>query len=109
MREQLSRHSCERRCGREARSAGQQIVDVDHAGCGQKDRHGTQHDGQDQIEQKDSERNEEAELEGCACANLDLLRCWEAVGIAHVPTLPSRLLGVRGAPPTVVDHLCSGW
>jgi hypothetical protein len=94
--------------GREARSAGQQSVEVEYAGCGEKDRHGTQHDGQDQIEQKDSERNEEAELEGCACANLYLLRCCDAVGIAHVPTLPSRPLGARCAAPTGVDHLCSG-
>ena len=71
------------------RSAGQQIVDVDHAGCGQKYRHGTQDDGQNQVEQEDSERKEEAELEGRACANPDVVRCCDAVGIAHVPTLPS--------------------
>ncbi len=55
----------------ETRSAGQQIVDVDCAGCGEEDRHGAQDDGQDEVEQKDSERCKEAKLEGCACADPD--------------------------------------
>lgn len=86
--------------GREARSAGQQSVEVEYAGCGEKDRHGTQHDGQDQIEQKDSERNEEAELEGCACANPDFLRWCDAVRVGHVLTLPSGPPRERRASPT---------
>ena len=53
---------------------GQQIVDVDHAGCGEKDRHDAQDDGQDQVEQEDSECCKEAELEGCACADPDFFR-----------------------------------
>jgi hypothetical protein len=98
------REMLERAC-----SARQQIVDVDDARRGEKDPHGTQDDGQDQVEQKGAERNEEAELEGCACADPDLVRCCDAVGVAHVPTLPSRPQRGRRAAPTGRSFVSGRW
>ena len=63
------------RDSKEARSAGQQIVDVDRAKYGERYRHGGQDDGQDEVEQENSECCKEAELEGCACADLNFFRC----------------------------------
>ena len=70
---------------------------------GEKDRHDAQDDGQDEVEQKDSERCKEAELEGCACADPDFLRRRRTV--SHVPTLPSGPKVIEAPLPHDFDHL----
>jgi hypothetical protein len=87
------------------RLTGQQVADVDDVGGGKKYRHGAQDDRQDHVEQESSERNKEAELEGCACANPDFLRRCDAVRVGHVLTLPSRRKVIEAPLPHAFDDL----